>query len=420
VTEASSNQPRYDYREDDGLDLGTYLRAVWRRRTPVLIVAVACAMAAGTCSVRAPLLYEARVALAVSRSALNEGGRLVVIQGTFQSYIENESVAEQVIDEFSLDELYGLTPGRFFRTSAGVEALAGSTLFRLRTRFPEPELAANVANRVAELAVKKADQLSQDEAVQVREAIGEQLHEATARLEHAEEALQTYRTEAQIELLRRDVDSALEARGQLLTLLVQIESERSKLTTAEAELASRERIGTVTRSIGSNATVVELARSATDQPPALVGLQVQDEIVSRVYEVVDEEVATSRAALAALEQQRSQLIDVRKLDRDKLADLSRLYQAESRLTRLQMEQELAQQVYRQVSIRHETARLDVAGRNAQLHVIDPALVPLRPMARNVPRNTILGLMLGFMISVGGVLFFSVIGAIVSTKEGGAA
>jgi uncharacterized protein involved in exopolysaccharide biosynthesis len=73
-----------------------------------------------------------------------------------------------------------------------------------------------------------------------------------------------------------------------------------------------------------------------------------------------------------------------------------------------------------VSVRHETARLDVAGRSAQLHVIDPALVPLRPMARNVPRNTVLGLMLGFMISVGGVLFFSVIGAIVSTKEGGTA
>jgi hypothetical protein len=53
-----------------------------------------------------------------------------------------------------------------------------------------------------------------------------------------------------------------------------------------------------------------------------------------------------------------------------LAKLSLLYQKEMMLSRLQTEYDIAKAVYIDVSTRYEQARLQVAGRSAQLQLID--------------------------------------------------
>jgi uncharacterized protein involved in exopolysaccharide biosynthesis len=59
-----------------------------------------------------------------------------------------------------------------------------------------------------------------------------------------------------------------------------------------------------------------------------------------------------------------------------------------------------------VSKRYEQARLQVAGRSAQLQLMDAALPPDRPVSRHVVRNTAFALVVGFMLTAIAALFLN--------------
>jgi uncharacterized protein involved in exopolysaccharide biosynthesis len=246
--------------------------------------------------------------------------------------------------------------------------------------------------------------VSQQEASRSRDDLQVQRDEAKTRHEQAVEALREFRAASQLELLRRDVDSMLDQRGELLALLIQIESERARLVRAEEELAGRERIGTIRRSIDSDPAMMETARRTADTSESLLGLETRNEYLDPVYQSVDGQVATSRATLAALERKRTQVVDVRKIDGPQFAQLTRLYDLEGELARLEMERDLATTVYRQVATAFETARVQVASRSPQLEVLDAAVSPDRPVSRRVVSLTLLGLIAGFVLaSIGAVV-----------------
>ena len=108
---------------------------------------------------------------------------------------------------------------------------------------------------------------------------------------------------------------------------------------------------------------------------------------------------------AFLERKKAQIVDVRKLGAPELAALTRLYQVESQLSDLVMQRDLASRVYLEVATAYETARLQVAGRSAQLQIIEPAVPPDLPLSRHVARNTLLAAVVGLMLSVFGVLLY---------------
>jgi uncharacterized protein involved in exopolysaccharide biosynthesis len=162
----------------------------------------------------------------------------------------------------------------------------------------------------------------------------------------------------------------------------------------------------VKRTIDSDPALMESARSSASQPNSLLGLETRNELINWVYQELDAQVAESRTNLASLERQKAQIVDVRKLGGPQLAKLTQLYQAESQLSDLQMQRDLARTVYLQVATTYETARMQVAGRSAQLQMIEPAVPPDRPESRHVARNTLIAAMVGLMLSVFGVLVYS--------------
>ena len=212
------------------------------------------------------------------------------------------------------------------------------------------------------------------------------------------------RREAQIEALRKDIDALLGQRAGLLPLLVEIQTEKAKLAKAEEQLSQRDRVGTIRRTIDSDPTLMEAARASTNERTRLLGLQVRNEYLNGVCVTLDQQIVASRTKLSGLEKQRAELIDVRKLDASQLAQLNLLYTREAELDRLQTEFELAKRIYVEVSTRYEQARLQVAGRSAQLQIADDALAPDRPIGPRVVRNTALAIVFGFVLSIIGVLF----------------
>ena len=117
------------------------------------------------------------------------------------------------------------------------------------------------------------------------------------------------------------------------------------------------------------------------------------------------EAATTRSYLASLEKQKTELVDVRKLGAANMAALNRLYELESELARHQVEYDLAEKIYMEISQSYEKASLQVVGSSAELSVIDQAVPADRPMSRNVARNTVVAAIAGLSFAVAGVLMW---------------
>ena len=410
MQETSSGDQRpiaHDTDDDDEIDLMRYALTIWRHKWLVVGMAGACAAVALGLGAVSPKTYEATVSLIVTPPKTGAAGELspAVSVATFRSLVENQTLAAQVVREFKLDRApIGLTGRQFLDGCMTIENVRDTNVVTITVRLPDPALAAKVANRYADLAKQLAQRLSQEEAVRARDDIKTQVDLSLSRLQSAEMHLESFKKTAQVELLRKDVDAALGQRGALLQLLVDIQMEKARLARAEQELASRSRIGTIKRTIDGDPALMEAARE-TGGVKSVLGLETKNEYLNKVYENLDEVIATSRTRLAGLEKQRSELIDVRKLDSSQLAPLSLLYDRETELARLTTEFALAKQIYVDVATRFEEARLQVVGRSAQLEIADAAVVPDRPIGPRVLRNTAIAFMVGLLLSMVAVLFF---------------
>jgi succinoglycan biosynthesis transport protein ExoP len=383
---------------DDEIDVTRYLFLLWRHRLVVVAGVLLSGFVAVAASVWAARTYEAtaRLVVAAPKTGAASETTPAVSVATFRALLENQTVAERIVEEFGLNKPpHNLSSGRFISRAVTIEVIRDSSVIVVKVRLRDSDLAARVANRLAEAAVDLALQLSQQEAVSARDIIKTQLDGSKQRLDSAEENLETFKRQAQIELLRKDVDAVLGQRGTLLALLVEIQTEKARLAQAEALLAQRDRINTLMRSIDTDPAAMETARMSLGEPASVLPLQLRNEVVDPVYESLDQVIATSRTKLAGLEKEKSELIDVRRLDADQQAKLTLLYQRETELSRLQTEYDLSRGVYVDVATRYEQARLQVAARSAQLQLMDAALPPDRPVSRHVARNTSIAVVLGF-------------------------
>ena len=391
---------------DDEIDLTKYVLGLWRYRLLVVLGTLLCGAAALVSVALAPRSYEATAKLMVSPPKTGAAGEVgsSVSMATFRSLIENQSLGGKIVEEFGLNKPpHGVTATELMTRIVAVEVVRDASVILVRVRLWDPELAAKVANRLAESAEQLARALSQEETVAARDIIGAQLDASKKRFDEAEARLESFKKVAQLELLRKDVDALLGQRGTLLALLVDIQTEKARLSQAEAQLATRDRLETLKRSIDTDPAAMEAMRKAGSEPGSVLPLQLRNEFVNPVYESLDQVIATSRTRLAGLEKQRAELIDVRRLDRDQQAKLSLLYQQETTLSRLQTEHEIAREVYVDVSKRYEQARLQVAGRSAQLQLMDRALPPDRPISRHVVRSTVLASLTGLLLTAAAVL-----------------
>ena len=71
---------------------------------------------------------------------------------------------------------------------------------------------------------------------------------------------------------------------------------------------------------------------------------------------------------------------MQRFDASRVQTLERLYRGEEELRRRDLDVRVAEKVFADLSDRYEQARLQVAGRSAELQVVDPALQPRQPVS----------------------------------------
>jgi uncharacterized protein involved in exopolysaccharide biosynthesis len=355
--------------------LADYLAQLWRARFFLVAVAIAAGAAMFALSLSGPRVYESTVTFAVTQSKIGEGTQAIAGTASFRPMVESLSTAAAVMREVGLDKPpNAMRPSDFLENVMSVSEVRGTNLMRVTVVHTDPQMAATMANSIARHAVDGARTVSAREAEHARDMIGKQVTEARRRLDEADTRLRTFKKEAQIEAVKKDVEGQLTGRLGILDLVVSIASERAKLASMEQQL--KDRSGNRTESL------------------------------NKVYEDLDTEAATTRSYLASLEKQRAELVDVRKLNASSLAALNRLYELQGELARREVEYDLAEEIYMEISKRYAEASLQVVGRSAELSVIDPAVPADRPVSRHVVRNTVVAGIIGFCFAVALVLLWN--------------
>ena len=319
--------------------------------------------------------------------------------------LENRTIADELIREFgiTIDPAWRFLSGSspvaadtFHRDHVNVEQVTGTNLLRVRVRLGNPELAAKVANELVERGNTLNRRMSQQEVIDARDNVKMQLDEAGMRLETAKADLLTLKQKLQVDALRADTNSALDARTRLLELQTAIEYERAFLATSEADLKASQQLLITRRTIDRNPALMEAAREQS-AGGSVIGLEFSEQQVNEAYSTLQEQIAGSRAKLAGLERQRRMLIDDKRLDSAQLPALSRLYDSELAIERMQAEYDQALKVYVDLSMKHEDARIRAGSRVGQLQLVDPAVAPSSRVSPRVMVTTQLGAVLALLV-----------------------
>jgi uncharacterized protein involved in exopolysaccharide biosynthesis len=351
-----------------------------------------------------PLRYQGVTTLLVVPPS--EPGGAQINLATFRSIVENGTLASQVIAELALGD--ELSPQTFIERALSVEEVRGTNIVRVKVTLPDPGKAADASRRLAHKAILLTQRITQQEGAAIQEQLKSHLSDAHERLRSAETELLAYKQDAQVEVIKGDADAQLKERSALLSLVVTIESERARLSAAEAEIKRQQPLLTAIRMPAAEdalrraaaedalrrATAEDALRS-TDAEDALrradaraapeeadaQHLDLSNRYVNPVYQTLDFQIATSRTRIAALERQRDELVNVKKIGGKELEQLNELYRRQIALARLQANFDLATKVYDELSLRFEQSRTRPFGTTAQLQIVDDALPPDRPVSR---------------------------------------
>jgi uncharacterized protein involved in exopolysaccharide biosynthesis len=141
---------------------------------------------------------------------------------------------------------------------------------------------------------------------------------------------------------------------------------------------------------------------------SVLGLELSEQQVNVAYSTLQEQIAESRAKLAGLERQRQMLVDGKRLNAAELPGLSKLYEGELTVARMQSEYDMTLKVYSDLAMRYEDARIRIGSRGGAFQLVDPAVPPSsRISPRRVAATQLggaFGLVVGCLLVLGRYFF----------------
>lgn len=391
----------------DEIDLLEYAGTWWRYRYVLLAAALITGVVTYAANRQITPTWETTFRLMGTETGLEDGTATRLNIVAFRELVESPTQAAALIEEFGLHgPPHELTPEKFLNGHVDVAVITDSTIIEVAVRLKDRDVLVKLARRYAERVVETAQRLNTEGIDYTADRIRQQRDAALERLTTAEEAVEAYQRRTQIELLRKDVDTMLERRPDALDLNVRIQGARARLQQAEAELAKQPRVRGERRGVDSLASTAPPADPATGAAPDMkIRGELLDPYVNPVYEALSRDVSQYRSELAALEQERKELVGRLQLDSPTAARLTRLYQAESELEALARGRDVAREAYLTAAKQYENARLQSTVRSPRLQILDAALPPDAPVAPRALRNTAAAMLIALTIAAIAVLGF---------------
>lgn len=207
-------------------DLTDLIRVLWINRIPIIVATVVAGVVAAGVSLILPKSYEANAFLLIteSRIASSEGGVGLSsffnprLYPTFEGHILRGSTLKETLERFpqfaerewAVEDL---------STHLSVALIPNSQRIRVSVTLFDPQLAADVANHIAEQAEEYTSrELYADEAAAARERLAPELAQAQAEFASAEAALAAAYAHGTVESLQSHLNGLIRLRDNLLVL----------------------------------------------------------------------------------------------------------------------------------------------------------------------------------------------------------
>ena len=393
VNESRAQEPDGARADDVSAEIASQLRLLWRSRASIVVSVVVLGAIGGAVGLLRQRQYEASATIAVSAGRLGEQSPGLVPTEAWLPLLTTVAVQAKVVEAVKLPSVASV---RSLASQVTVRTLPLTNLIRIVVRLDSPQDAATVANAYADHGVAAAAQLARIDVDTVQADLKTMLDRADEHLKQSEREYDTYRTGARFEMLDREVEALGAQRGELQDVVLNLESERARLSKLEAELKGRQPLTSLRQAVVDDPGVSQAVQARA--PTGVLGLEMTREMPNPVFENLDEEAAVTRARVAYLDQRRLRLAATVGLNGSQLTSLTMLYERESRLARLQSERELARRSYEAIATKYQGAQLAAVGRTSQLLVVDRAVPLDAALSRYVALQTLLGGMVGGLLA----------------------
>ncbi len=314
-----------------------------------------------------------------------------------------------------------------------VSPVKDTKLVEIAVQHPDPILAAQIANKLAEVYNELLKSLSKNQYTVKREFIEEQIPKIEKELKDVEERIRKFKEENGVFVLDEEAKWLLEMMSQYDTQLneinIQIEETRAKIKAIKELLAKTEEKIITSETISMNPVVMELKQKLTDLNVRLSGLMAtrpesdaevialkkqisetknlikkevekivtsQIQTINPVYSNMVEELAGQEASLQVLLATRNAVEKLRDRYQTKLARLPRLEQI---LLEMQRELKVKESLYTLLLEKLEETRIAEAGVIGNAQIVERAAVPKLPVKPNKKLTLAIGGVLGIFLGI---------------------
>lgn len=405
---------------DDDIDLGRYLRVLWRWRYLIAAVALAAAVIAGIYGSLIPPTYEAKAMVLVSKQAIQVGS---IPSGSTQGpqigtlYV-SDLPAETLVAfakspmvlQVAAQHLVG--PGRGSQVPGvafSANAVRNTNLVELHARGRDPMVTAKAANVWAEVVAAQSEALFSTEAQQSFKFFDRQLRDATKQFNDGLRAQRDFNARSQVTLLQARVTAMTEQISSYQSRLIDISVARRRaeveFSQADAQLRLQPKTLTLSKSITTDPFLHQAATQATQRDfSELSKLRLKTEEINPVYIHLAEARADLAVRVASLRAEQDRVASVLTQLNGTLQQL-RSEQAAQQLMLSEVNRvvENARQVYGVLVQRREEARLASTSQSGSARLVAAATIPDFPVAPRRSLSILVGLALGLM--AGAVLAF---------------
>ena len=335
-----------------------------------------------------PKIYQASVTFMVSEPKMAESTSTSAFQyfidyplKTYEGVIKNRSLEAKVIERLKLDlPPYEMTLDDL-NENITVESSRDSKIVSLKVEFPDSELARQIANELAVLAVDFNKTLTEKESVDSRDFIKVQLEEAKLKLEQSEKALLDFQRVAQIDSLKKELAIQLTLKGNFeidfKNTETALEQNKGKLQKIEEQFKAQDKTFKLASNLVEDPAYQQsLATLSKADIKELLGINMEKEVQNPVYFQLESQLVDVVSSIGGLSAKKANLEASLKENTTRLKKLQdELAQKEIELGKLIRERELPQATYKMLTVRYDEARIQVVSRTQELKIVDPATLP---------------------------------------------
>lgn len=207
------------------MEVSKLLEILWHRRWIVVITTVATLTIAAVVVSQMPLMYTASVTLRISPSGINPLDYTSYLYfdrlaAGYKQISTSEVVVHRVEEELGLAEI----------PEYEVSTIAGTDLLEITVTDPDPVLAADTANTVAQILVNQGRALYTSGEREAQAGLEQELQDATQRLDQLQEQRRELITQIpvdqeQLDELDRQIEIQQRAYEQLLDSYIQVRTQ---------------------------------------------------------------------------------------------------------------------------------------------------------------------------------------------------